>query len=92
MNGDTEVSTEVVSDSSKQVTSSPPQLGPLEDMHFLTSQLPLKREGLSKHYSGKSKSFRCLSDVRRVQDIPKIESSYSKRFKSNEGKAIKEDL
>ncbi|KAK1563668.1 hypothetical protein Q3G72_030922 [Acer saccharum] len=73
MNGDIEVSSEVVPDSSKQVTSSPPvkQLAPLEDMHSLASQLTLKREGLSKHYSGKSKSFHCLSDVKRAQDIPK---------------------
>ncbi|KAI9153320.1 hypothetical protein LWI28_009492 [Acer negundo] len=73
MNGDIEVSSEVVADSSKQVTSTPPEkpLAPLEDMHSLLAQLPHKREGLSKHYSGKSKSFHCLLDVKRVQDIPK---------------------
>ncbi|KAK1563894.1 hypothetical protein Q3G72_034819 [Acer saccharum] len=69
MNGDNEVSSSVVSDSSKQVTSSPPekQLAPLEDIHTLASQLPLKI-------------------------FQKLESSYRKRFKSNEGKAIKEEL
>ncbi|KAK1562594.1 hypothetical protein Q3G72_014558 [Acer saccharum] len=63
MNGDIEVSSEVVPDSSKQVTSSPPvkQLAPLEDMRYLASQLPLnetepiKNETYLKAYPPKMK-------------------------------------
>ncbi|XP_010545316.1 PREDICTED: uncharacterized protein LOC104817737 [Tarenaya hassleriana] len=45
--------------------------GPLHDLSDLMDQLPIKRRGLSKFYGGKSQSFTCLANVKRVEDIAK---------------------
>lgn len=52
--------------------------GPLDSMAELEDSLPIKR-GLSNFFSGKSKSFTCLSDVASVKDLAKPENPYNKR-------------
>lgn len=52
--------------------------GPLDNMAELEDSLPIKR-GLSNFFSGKSKSFTCLSDVASVKDLAKPDNPYNKR-------------
>ncbi|EXC17231.1 hypothetical protein L484_027415 [Morus notabilis] len=42
------------------------------DMGSLRTNLPMKR-GLSRYYSGKSRSFTCMADVHNVEDLKKPE-------------------
>ncbi|XP_061361598.1 protein OXIDATIVE STRESS 3 LIKE 1-like [Gastrolobium bilobum] len=58
--------------------------GPLETLNDLEEDLPVKR-GISKFYSGKSKSFTCLADAAAatsMQDIVKPEDPYAKKRKN----------
>ncbi|MED6192978.1 hypothetical protein PIB30_014966 [Stylosanthes scabra] len=58
--------------------------GPLDTMNDLEDDLPLKK-GISKFYSGKSKSFTSLADavsVTSVQEIVKPEDPYAKKRKN----------
>ncbi|KAK1262920.1 hypothetical protein QJS04_geneDACA009528 [Acorus gramineus] len=53
------------------------------DMGSLRTHLPQKR-GLSKYFSGKSRSFQCIADATCVEDLKKMEPlrSAKKRRKS----------
>ncbi|RRT46780.1 hypothetical protein B296_00045076 [Ensete ventricosum] len=51
------------------------------DMGSLRTHLPIKRKGLSKYFSGQSKSFTCLADAKRVEDLKKTDVPESKRRK-----------
>ncbi|KAH9324277.1 hypothetical protein KI387_004455 [Taxus chinensis] len=55
--------------------------GPLDSMAELENSLPIKR-GLSNFFSGKSKSFTCLSDVTSVKELAKPENPYNKRHRN----------
>ncbi|KAL1335585.1 hypothetical protein HN51_064429 [Arachis hypogaea] len=58
--------------------------GPLDTMNDLEQDLPVKK-GISKFYSGKSKSFTSLADaisVTSVQEIVKPEDPYAKKRKN----------
>ncbi|KAG6506358.1 hypothetical protein ZIOFF_031681 [Zingiber officinale] len=48
----------------------------------LEAKIPVKR-GLSRFYEGKSKSFRCLSEVRCIEDLAKQETPSGKRLKAS---------
>ncbi|KAG6506359.1 uncharacterized protein LOC121979476 [Zingiber officinale] len=48
----------------------------------LEAKIPVKR-GLSRFYEGKSKSFRCLSEVRCIEDLAKQETPSGKRLKES---------
>ncbi|KAF6163069.1 hypothetical protein GIB67_001397 [Kingdonia uniflora] len=52
------------------------------DMSELKANLPLKR-GLSKCYSGKSRSFTCMADVKSVEDLKKQENPDAKKRKKH---------
>ncbi|PON77398.1 hypothetical protein TorRG33x02_240470 [Trema orientale] len=43
------------------------------DMGSLRTNLPSNRRGLSRYYSGKSRSFTCMADVQCVEDLKKPE-------------------
>ncbi|OIW19354.1 hypothetical protein TanjilG_03488, partial [Lupinus angustifolius] len=69
-------------DSGKVAVNSPFK-SPLDTMNDFEEDLPIKR-GMSKFYSGKSKSFTSLADAATatcVQDIVKPEDPYAKRRK-----------
>uniref|UniRef100_A0A2C9W0Y0 Uncharacterized protein n=1 Tax=Manihot esculenta TaxID=3983 RepID=A0A2C9W0Y0_MANES len=57
---------------------------PAETMAFnmgsLRNNLPKKR-GLSRYYSGKSKSFTCMADVQCLEDLKKKEHPDAKKRK-----------
>ncbi|KAJ7548256.1 hypothetical protein O6H91_07G004800 [Diphasiastrum complanatum] len=53
---------------------------PLDHMGSLEDFLPIKR-GLSKVFSGKSRSFTSLSEVSSVRDLAKAENPYAKKRK-----------
>ncbi|XP_009595897.1 protein OXIDATIVE STRESS 3 [Nicotiana tabacum] len=55
--------------------------GPLYELSELMDQLPIKR-GLSKYYQGNSRSFGCLGNVKRLEDLAKKGNSYNQRMKS----------
>ncbi|XP_059653751.1 protein OXIDATIVE STRESS 3 LIKE 4-like [Cornus florida] len=50
------------------------------DMGALRTNLPQKR-GLSRYYSGKSKTFRCIADAHCMEDLKKQEHHEAKRRK-----------
>ncbi|KAJ9132830.1 hypothetical protein P3X46_033659 [Hevea brasiliensis] len=50
------------------------------DMDSLRNNLPKKR-GLSRYYSGKSRSFTCMADVQCVEDLKKKEHPDAKKRK-----------
>ncbi|GLU02869.1 hypothetical protein SLE2022_201020 [Rubroshorea leprosula] len=50
------------------------------DVSTLRNSLPQKR-GLSRHYSGKSRSFMCMADVRCLEDLKKQEHPDAKKRK-----------
>ncbi|KAL2610740.1 hypothetical protein R1flu_029313 [Riccia fluitans] len=52
--------------------------GPLDMMSELECSLPIKR-GLSRFWSGKSKSFHSLAEVSSVNDLAKPENPFNKR-------------
>eukprot|EP00249_Psilotum_nudum_P013466 c24346_g1_i1 orf=401-1459(+) len=54
--------------------------GPLYCMSSLEASLPV-RNGLSRFYSGKSRSFTCLADVVSVKDLAKPENPYARKRK-----------
>nr|DAD22300.1 TPA_asm: hypothetical protein HUJ06_023763 [Nelumbo nucifera] len=41
------------------------------DMDSLRNELPQNRKGLSRYYSGKSRSFACMEDVHCLEDLKK---------------------
>ncbi|KDP41753.1 hypothetical protein JCGZ_26771 [Jatropha curcas] len=49
-------------------------------MNDLRNNLPEKK-GLSKYYSGKSRSFTCMADVQSVEDLKKKEHPDAKKRK-----------
>ncbi|KAF9676051.1 hypothetical protein SADUNF_Sadunf09G0098300 [Salix dunnii] len=49
------------------------------DMDALRANLPQKRRGLSRYYSGKARSFTCIADVRCLEDLKKPECPDSKK-------------
>ncbi|GMN55724.1 hypothetical protein TIFTF001_024852 [Ficus carica] len=51
------------------------------DMSTLKTNLPLNRKGLSRYYSGKSRSFTCMEEVHSVEDLKKLEHSDAKKRK-----------
>ncbi|KAB2634655.1 hypothetical protein D8674_038130 [Pyrus ussuriensis x Pyrus communis] len=51
------------------------------DMGALETGLPQK--GLSRYYSGKSRSFTCMADVRSVEDLKKTGKSRCKKGKKH---------
>nr|XP_018686493.1 PREDICTED: uncharacterized protein LOC108953675 [Musa acuminata subsp. malaccensis] len=51
------------------------------DMGSLRTHLPIKRKGLSKYFSGQSKSFKCLADAKCVEDLKKTDVPERKRRK-----------
>uniref|UniRef100_A0A2P2IQY7 Uncharacterized protein n=1 Tax=Rhizophora mucronata TaxID=61149 RepID=A0A2P2IQY7_RHIMU len=58
------------------------------DMNALRSSLPQKR-GLSRFYSGKSRSFTCIADVHCLEDLKKPERhDVKKRKKSSDKKNL----
>ncbi|XP_062176650.1 protein OXIDATIVE STRESS 3 LIKE 3-like [Alnus glutinosa] len=50
------------------------------DMDALRTNLPHKR-GLSRHYSGKSRTFTCMADVHCLEDLKKQEHPDAKKRK-----------
>ncbi|XP_050234695.1 protein OXIDATIVE STRESS 3-like [Mercurialis annua] len=50
------------------------------DMEMLRNNLPKKR-GLSRYYSGKSRSFTCMADVHCLEDLKKKENPDAKKRK-----------
>ncbi|KAF5448867.1 hypothetical protein F2P56_029364 [Juglans regia] len=50
------------------------------DMDALKTNLPQKR-GLSRYYSGKSRTFTCMADVRCLEDLKKPEHPEAKKRK-----------
>ncbi|KAJ8763362.1 hypothetical protein K2173_002245 [Erythroxylum novogranatense] len=50
------------------------------DMNSLRTNLPQKR-GLSRYYSGKSRSFTCMADVHCLEDLKKPERPDAKKRK-----------
>ncbi|PKA65317.1 hypothetical protein AXF42_Ash005650 [Apostasia shenzhenica] len=62
------------SPSPKQIPSSPSSrsisASPLEELSSLVEQLPINK-GLSRYYKGKSQSYRSLSEVKSLEDLPK---------------------
>ncbi|KAL3730787.1 hypothetical protein ACJRO7_027767 [Eucalyptus globulus] len=55
------------------------------DMRVLKTNLPNKR-GLSRYYSGKSRSFACMADVQCLEDLKKQERQDVKKRKYLERK------
>ncbi|KAB2635576.1 hypothetical protein D8674_026110 [Pyrus ussuriensis x Pyrus communis] len=53
------------------------------DMGALRTGLPQNRRGLSRYYSGKSRSFTCMADVRSVEDLKKPENPDAKKRKKH---------
>ncbi|GAV61550.1 hypothetical protein CFOL_v3_05077 [Cephalotus follicularis] len=51
------------------------------DMSALRSNLPQNRRGLSRYYSGKSRSFTCMDDVHCLEDLKKQEHPDAKKRK-----------
>ncbi|KAF8405287.1 hypothetical protein HHK36_010189 [Tetracentron sinense] len=51
------------------------------DMGALETNLPQNRRGLSRYYSGKSRSFTCMADVQCVEDLKKQEIPDAKKRK-----------
>ncbi|KAL5563066.1 hypothetical protein UlMin_032813 [Ulmus minor] len=51
------------------------------DMGNLKTNLPMNRRGLSRYYSGKSRSFTCMSDVHCLEDLKKPENPDAKKRK-----------
>ncbi|KAJ6824097.1 uncharacterized protein M6B38_129755 [Iris pallida] len=69
-------------DDSEEVQSS--LKGPLDTMDALEDSLPI-RQGISKFYCGKSKSFTSLTDAQRAssaKDLAKPENFYTRKRKS----------
>ncbi|THU43939.1 hypothetical protein C4D60_Mb02t02130 [Musa balbisiana] len=65
-------------------TTSTQDLGVLHhtfDMGSLKTHLPPKRKGLSRYFSGESKSFACLADAKCIDDLKKTDVPESKRRK-----------
>lgn len=56
-----------------------PELGSF-DMRTLRNSLPQKK-GLSRYYSGKSRSFTCMADVHYLEDLEKQEHADAKKRK-----------
>ncbi|XP_062076830.1 protein OXIDATIVE STRESS 3 LIKE 3-like [Humulus lupulus] len=62
------------------------------DMGALRSNLPTSKRGLSRYYSGKSRSFTCMADVQCLEDLKKPEhipdakkrKKYSERNKATD--------
>uniref|UniRef100_A0A2N9IZZ0 Uncharacterized protein n=1 Tax=Fagus sylvatica TaxID=28930 RepID=A0A2N9IZZ0_FAGSY len=51
------------------------------DMDALRTNLPQNRRGLSRYYSGKSRSFTCMTEVHCVEDLKKQEHPDAKKRK-----------
>ncbi|KAL5788634.1 hypothetical protein ACOSP7_005583 [Xanthoceras sorbifolium] len=51
------------------------------DMGVMRTNLPQKKRGLSRYYSGKARSFTCMADVRSVEDLKKQEHPDTKKRK-----------
>ncbi|CAD5192676.1 unnamed protein product [Musa acuminata subsp. malaccensis] len=51
------------------------------DMGSLKTHLPPKRKGLSRYFSGESKSFACLADAKCIDDLKKTDVPESKKRK-----------
>ncbi|KAA8546007.1 hypothetical protein F0562_020542 [Nyssa sinensis] len=51
------------------------------DMGALRTNLPQNRRGLSRYYSGKSRSFVCMADVHCLEDLKKEENPDAKKRK-----------
>ncbi|XP_058074132.1 protein OXIDATIVE STRESS 3-like isoform X2 [Magnolia sinica] len=85
---DASSSTSYESPSSPPLSTLPPlpsQLtsnGPLYELSALMAHLPIKR-GLSKHFQGKSRSFKSLSNVRSIEDLAKREIPSRRKMKSS---------
>ncbi|XP_058192558.1 protein OXIDATIVE STRESS 3-like [Rhododendron vialii] len=73
---DDATSSEMVDDATSSTNNS--SSSSLDDLSDLMAQLPIKR-GLSKFYQGKSQSFTTLSRVTSIEDLPKKESTLSRR-------------
>ncbi|KAI5577337.1 hypothetical protein BDE02_09G105800 [Populus trichocarpa] len=59
------------------------------DMDALRANLPQKRGGLSRYYSGKARSFTCIADVRCLEDLKKPERpDPKKRQKYSDGNGL----
>ncbi|KAI8529605.1 hypothetical protein RHMOL_Rhmol12G0237900 [Rhododendron molle] len=71
-------SSEMVDDATSSSNNSSSSSSSLDDLSDLMTQLPIKR-GLSKFYQGKSQSFTTLSRVTSIEDLPKKESTLSRR-------------
>lgn len=52
--------------------------GPLDTLSLLENSLPIKR-GISKFFTGKSRSFTSLSDAISIKDLSKPDNPYNKR-------------
>ncbi|CAN6465950.1 unnamed protein product [Victoria cruziana] len=55
--------------------------GPLDAMDSLEESLPI-RKGISRFYSGRSKSFTSLSDAAAAEDLAKPENPYNRKRKN----------
>ncbi|CAA7395295.1 unnamed protein product [Spirodela intermedia] len=55
--------------------------GSVFDMFSLMAQLPQKRKGLSRYFSGKSRSFTRVGEVKCAGDLEKLEIPEAKRGK-----------
>ncbi|KAB1207319.1 hypothetical protein CJ030_MR7G011640 [Morella rubra] len=53
------------------------------DMDALRTNLPQNRRGLSRYYSGKSRTFTCMADVRCLEDLKKQEHPDPKKRKKH---------
>ncbi|KAK9113057.1 hypothetical protein Scep_020576 [Stephania cephalantha] len=53
------------------------------DMGALQANLPQSRRGLSRYYSGKSRSFTCMADVHCVEDLKKPDTQEAKKRKKH---------
>ncbi|CAA6659007.1 unnamed protein product [Spirodela intermedia] len=53
--------------------------GSVFDMFSLMAQLPQKRKGLSRYFSGKSRSFTRVGEVKCAGDLEKLEIPEAKR-------------
>ncbi|MED6204324.1 hypothetical protein PIB30_008141 [Stylosanthes scabra] len=53
------------------------------NMGSLGTTFPQKKRGLSRYYSGKSRSFTCIADVHSVEDLKKPEHPDAKKRKKH---------
>ncbi|KAM0948820.1 hypothetical protein DsansV1_C06g0063451 [Dioscorea sansibarensis] len=61
---------------SSTFTSGKDEFHGIFNMGSLKIHLPQKRKGLSRYYSGKSKSFACLSEAKSTADLEKKLDNY----------------